>query len=73
MQNCLLIRDSHENENVLMVVIGDISSDEVDKIADECRSEDEYGDEHKDYNKFTEILKERGCTIYAPDFDDIIF
>lgn len=73
MQDCILIRDLHENENVLMVVIGDLSSDEVDQIADECRSEDEYGNEYKDYDKFTEMLKERGCTIYAPDFDAVYF
>ena len=73
MQDCILIRDLHENENVLMVVIGDLSSDEVDQIADECRSEDEYGNEYKDYDKFTEMLKESGCTIYAPDFDAVYF
>lgn len=73
MQNCILIRDSHENENVLMVVIGDLSFDEVGEIADECRSEDEDGDEDKDYTKFTEMLKERGCTIYAPDYDAVYF
>jgi hypothetical protein len=71
MQNCILIRDPHENENITGVILTELSYDEIAKIADQCRSDE--GDDYNDYDKFTDMLREKGCTLYIGFFDDIIF
>ena len=71
MQNCILIRDPHENENIMGVILTELSYNEVAKIADQCRGED---DESNDYDLFEEKLTEKGNTkIIWGCFDDIIF
>ena len=68
MQNCILIRDPHEYENIIGVIIGDITYEAVDELADQFRGDD---DEESDYRAFVEKLQEMGCTVFGGILDEI--